>query len=191
MPNCDFYATPDDHEGILSWLFAEKMCHVYKLASDYERPLQRFYSSAEVLAQFDRTYSNGEKWKCVTLQLYVLGTGSEFTPRRVPLNPKYCHGTTFRYAADDWGLVQLYLGTLTRNGLGKSHTNHNTQVRAKAWESVVNNLSSVDSWDFKTVTAFSSRLNREIRKRSSEKHGSCAVLPGALKLLQSGIALLP
>src|SRR5262245_30214039 len=104
MPNCDFYATSEDHEGLLSWLFAEATCHVYELGSDFEKPLRRFESPEEVLREFDRIYPNGEPWREVHLQLYVIGAGPKFEPRRVALNPKACNGASFRYAADGWGL---------------------------------------------------------------------------------------
>jgi hypothetical protein len=54
MPNCDVYATPEDHEHLLSWLFADATCHVYELASEFERPLKRFESAVDVMRQFER-----------------------------------------------------------------------------------------------------------------------------------------
>jgi hypothetical protein len=32
MPNCDFYATPQDQAPLLDWLFAEGTCRVLDLA---------------------------------------------------------------------------------------------------------------------------------------------------------------
>jgi len=191
MPNCDFYATPVDHESLLSWLFEEGACHVYELSSEFERPLQRFTSSAEVIAQFDRQFATGEKWGCVYLLLYVLGAGPPFIPRRVSLNPEACNGATYRFAAEGWGLVQLYLESPTQHGLKNSHSNHFTQKGAAPWESLNSDQPGTDSWDFKRITSFSSRLNREIRKRSVAKLGSCPVLPDALRLWQAGAQMLP
>ena len=193
MPNCDFYATTEDHEGLLSWLFAEDTCDVYELASDFEQPLKCFRSAAEVLAQFERSYSDGRKWRAVHLQLYVRGAGPAFVPRRVALNPKDCGGATFRYNADGWGLVQLYLGSAFTGDarLENSHTNHNSVKRAQTWSHTVTDQGSVEAWDFSRITSFSSRLNREIRKRSAARIGSRTVLPGALKLWNTGVAMGP
>lgn len=193
MPNCDFYATPEDHEGLLTWLLAEGSCEVHELGSDVGQPLKRFHSAAEVLAQFERRYPNGRKWRAVRLQLYVRGAGPPFAPRRVALDPKACDGATFRYSADGWGLVQLYLGALSEGDarLEDSHTNHNTLKRAQAWSGTVSEMGDVGAWDFAKITAFSSRLNREIRKQGVAKIGSRAILPGALKLWKSGVALGP
>lgn len=191
MPNCDFYANSEDHIDLLTWLFSEGTCHVYESYSDFETPLKRFFSSSEVIAQFDRQYATGEKWKNVHLQLHVTGAGPSLVPRRLSLNPTVCDGATYRYSAEGWGLVQLYLGGPTNKGLEDSHTNHNTQKRAEAWAPSIPSQSDVGLWDFKRITSFSSRLNRQVRKLSVGKLGSRAVLPGALKLWQSGVSLLP
>jgi hypothetical protein len=191
MPNCDFYATIEDHEDILSWLFSEETCDVFELGSGFEQPLKQFRTANDVLCEFDRHYPNGEKWKTVHLQLYVKGAGPKFTPRRVALNPKFCDGSTFRYAAEGWGLVQLYLSSESADGLENSHTNHNSKKRAETWAPTYRDLSDPSSWDFDRISSFSSRLNRQIRKRAIGKLGSRPVLPGAMKLWQSGLGLRP
>jgi hypothetical protein len=49
MPNCDWYATIDDHLGLLRWLFEERTCDVYELSSDHGKPLKHFASAEDVL----------------------------------------------------------------------------------------------------------------------------------------------
>lgn len=191
MPNCDFYGTPHDHEQLLNWLFNEGTCRVYELSSEFEQPLKEFKTAKEVLAQFDRTYSTGEKWHTVHLQLYVIGASPPFIPVRVNLNPEKCGGATFRYAAEGWGLVQLYLSAVTVHGLKNSHSNHNSQKRAITWAPTFKDMQSVEAWDFKKITSFSSRLNRQIKKLSVAKRGNNVVLPDALKFWQEGTTLLP
>lgn len=191
MPNCDFYATLKDHEAVVGWLFSDAACHVYELSSDYEQPLKRFDSPADVLHQFERCYPTGQPWHTVHLQLYVLGASPPFIPRRVELDPKACGGARFRYAADGWGLVQLYLKVQRGDRLENSHTNHNSLKRAQGWAGIFKTHPSPDSWDFKRITAFSSRLNRAIRARAVAKIGGRVVLDGALKLWDQGISLAP
>jgi hypothetical protein len=185
MPNCDFYAAPDDHEPLLTWLFADGACHVYELYSDFEQPLKRFASAAEVLSQFERCYPSGERWHSVHLQLYVLGASPPFRSERIALNPNACNGATFRYTAAGWGLIQLYLSAPNRKGLENSHTNHSNRRRAEAHGMRGN------AWDFERITAFSSRLNRQIRKQAVAKLGSRVVLPGALMLWERDVSLNP
>ena len=191
MPNCDFYATREDHEGLLSWLFAEATSQVYELASDPGQSLKRFELPREVLQQFDRNYPNGKKWCEVHLQLYVIGAGPTFKPQRVRLNPAHCDGASFRYEAEGWGLVQLYLVTATAGGLDASHTNHNSAARAQTWAPEYPKLGDPSKWDFKRITGFSSRLNRQIRKQGVGKIKGRVVLPGAMKLWKSGLPLSP
>jgi hypothetical protein len=191
MPNCDFYATPTDHRILLDWIFNEQTCQIYELASDWEQPLRIFTTTDQVLSQFERSYFTGKKWTSVHLQLYVLGAGPKFEPRRVVLNPDACDGATFRYGADGWGLVQLYLQSVRDGRLDNSHTNHNSQKRAETWASTIDELGDPARWDFARINSFSARLNRQIKKQSVAKLGSRSVLPGALKLWDAGVALGP
>lgn len=191
MPNCDFYATPQDQMPLLDWVFAEGTCRVFELASEFERPLKEFHSSSDILSEFSRVYTNGATWHTVHLQLYVIGASPPFVPRRVELNPQACNGATFRFAADGWGLVQLYLATPTANGLNSSHTNHFKLPGAQKWAPLSPEMAPVSEWDFTKIASFSSRLNRQIKKLSVAKIGSRAVLPGALHLWQTGVSLQP
>lgn len=189
MPNCDFYAIPEDHAALLSWLFAEGTCEVYELYSRLEQPLRRFSSPNEVTALFEERFPNGDRARSVHLALYALGSGPPFVQRRIRLNPSSCDGATFRYRADGWGIVQLKLESVGRGELRNSHTNHFSQKGAMKWANNAQHL--VESWNFKQIAAFSSRLNRQIKKRAAGKIGSRVVLPGALKCFEGGTRFLP
>ncbi len=190
MPNCDYYATPEDHPALLDWLFAEQTCDVYEAYSSYEKPLRRFETTAEVLAEFERTYPTGQKWVSVGLQLYVRGSGPPFNAKRIALDPKACGGATFRFYAEGWGLVQLYLQAPREDRLENSHTNHNSQRRAENWALVREGPAPAD-WDFARITSFSSRLNRQIKKQAVGKLNSRVVHRCALKLWDAGVTLVP
>lgn len=191
MPNCDFYATPSDHHELLTWLFRENTCHVYELGSEWEKPLRRFESADSIVQEFERPHHRAARHVMVYLQLYVLDAGPPFIPTRISLNPEVCDGARFRFAAEGWGLVQLYLASLDKNQLGNSHTNHSSPKAAEAWSPVRPEAGQPGNWDFKRITAFSSRLNREIRKQAVAKVATRAVLPGAASLWNEGIPLWP
>jgi hypothetical protein len=144
----------------------------------------------DVLRQFERRTPNGDPWP-VHLQLYVLGAGPPFERRRIALNPSAYDGATFRYIAEGWGLVQLYLSVPWPDRLENAHTNHNSKTRAQRWMSLYTDQAPTDAWDFSCISAFSSRLNGRIRKRGVAKVGSRTVLPGALKLWESGVSQAP
>jgi len=160
---------------------------VYELASDFEASLKEFHSPDEVLGQFERCHADGRKWHTVHLQLYVLGAGPDFVPRRVELDPGRCHGARFRFNADGWGLVQFYLSSPNGGKLESSHTNH----FGKRGAMVRGSIDDVDKWDFRRITAFSGRLNREIRKRSVGTIDSRVILPSARDLWNAGVSLSP
>lgn len=75
MPNCDFYATPQDHEGFLSWLFDDGACEVYESYSGYGQELRRLRSTSEVLDKLEERYVTGDRVTSVQLDLYVVGAG--------------------------------------------------------------------------------------------------------------------
>ena len=191
MPNLDFYATIEDHKTILNYLFEAKDCEVYELSSDPEKPLNQFFSTDEVLNEFNRTHTNGKKLSSIYLQIFVSDCGYEFKPTKVILNPEKCNGFTYRFSADQFGLIQLYLEAPTKKGLKNSHTNHNTKERAKKWARTQAEVADVESCDFNKITKFSSELNRFIRKTSLAKLTSKPVLPGAFELWNSKMSLHP
>ncbi len=164
-------------------------CFIYELYSVGENPLRRFTSAPEIMEEFKRTYTNGLPWHSVHLALYVSDAGPMPVPRRIDIRPESqasC-GFRYRYAMEGFGLVQLDLSVPrdNRRFLDNSHTNHYSQKRAE--ESAAHNaIGSLDEWDFKRITSFSSRLNREIRKRAVAKLGSRPVLPGAFAEWKSG-----
>jgi hypothetical protein len=109
---------------------------------------------------------------------------------QIRLDPKATGGATSREAVTGWGLIQLYLGGLSQRGLVHSHTNHNSEARARKWSDTIGNLGAVDAWDWKAVTSASRRLNARIRRHAVSKVGSRPVLEGAFRLMESHPALL-
>lgn len=190
MPNCNFYAALDDHASLLDWLFHDGRCEVFESYSEFERPLVQCFTPADFLKLFERRYTNGRPVNAVSLTLYVSASGPRPIVRRIALKPESCGGATFRFNIEGWGLISLNLEVPSDSGLRCSHTNHNSKARAERWADVSDRLGKPDAWDFAKVTAYSSRLNREIRKRAADKLGSRAVLPGARRLAETGVRFL-
>ncbi len=186
MPNCDFYATDGDHELLLDYIFDESLVEVYELSSDFDKPLKQFHSTGEVMKEFDRTYTNGNKWSSLHLQLYVLGSSHKFKPTKVFYKNENCDKETFKYKAEGYGLIQLYLSVPDKGLLSNSHTNHNTKKRAETWARTEIEIEEVAAWDFDVITKYSSKLNRYIRKLSVGKITSRPVLSNAYKLWNNG-----
>lgn len=191
MPNCDFYATIDDHRLILDWLFSTDLVDVYELSSDFEKPLRKFEDSTSVLEQFTRKYDTGEPWHTTHLQIVLRNAGINFKPTYVKLDPKYCGGFKFRYSADGFGLIQLYLSVPGKKELKNSHTNHFSHDGAQPWIGVSTTESVLSKIDFKAISSFSSRLNRQIRKLAVAKIGGRILTRSAMDLWNLDYRLAP
>ncbi|ODB99862.1 hypothetical protein A3197_05555 [Candidatus Thiodiazotropha endoloripes] len=185
MPNCDFYAVGGDLQKVLEFVFEELGCRVFELSSKPDTELREFRSAEEVmtLGGFGECIGNAHS---VYLQLWAQSASGEVEIRKISLNPKACNGATFRYQIQGWGLIQLYLGGISKAGIIHSHTNHNSEKRAEKWASTYDELGAVSSWDWKVVNQVSSKLNRYIRKISVLKLNSRPVLPEAGRDLEAG-----
>jgi hypothetical protein len=98
---------------------------------------------------------------------------------------------THRYVAEGWGLISLQLGGLSKKGLHPSHTNHNSEKRARKWaDTYADRMGDPSAWDWDVITRTSARLNRRIRSLGSAKLGSRPVLPAAREALDAGARAL-
>jgi hypothetical protein len=185
MPNCDFYALREDLRRVLDFVFEHSACRVFEHYSPCDSPLAEFRSTAEVEARYPLGVCAGRA-PSVLLQLLPESAG-ELVVERASLNPEKCNGATFRYIASGWGLIQLQLGGASPWGIVVSHTNHNSEKRALAWEpTYADILGPASSWRWASVESSSRRINAHIRKVASRKIGSRPVLPSAASAIESG-----
>lgn len=192
MSNCDFYAANADALAVLGFVFGETDCRVFELSSAPGRDLQEFSSASDVAAAFDLGRCVGHETHSALLQLYSPGTQGPFSIRRIELSPEKCNGHTFRYEPNGWGLIQLYFGGVSGRGLHHSHTNHNSERRARKWASTYDpQLGDVGAWDWGAVSRISRKINYHIRNRLAVgKHGSRPVLADAQRHVEDGCELL-
>ncbi len=174
MPNCDFDACEDDAERIVRFVFSQDGWSLWELASRADSELRQFSTLDELLRAFDLSAES------VHLQLHTPEMGGCVHAKRITFDPQSVPDATFRYDSSGWGLIQLYL-IAPRNGrLGASHSNHNSERRARGWEPTYDDEPDrVDDWDWKAVSRISSGLNRFIRSQAVGKSGSRPVLPCA------------
>lgn len=127
----------------------------------------------------------------VLLQLVPQSATALFSVRRIELSPDVNQEHTFRYAVAGWGLIQLYLGGEGPHGLVASHTNHNTESRARRWQRLHRELGLVENWNWREITLISSGFNRFIRtKLAVSKIRSRPVLPNASAAISKGAQLV-
>jgi hypothetical protein len=186
VPNIDFYAAGSDFAVVLEYVFSKGACRVFESYSQFGEEIAEFKSSAEVFARYEVGKCKGSS-PSVLLQLVPPNASRLFHIRRLRIDPAACDGHTFRYVIEGWGLIQLYFGGLGPAGLVNSHSNHNSEARARRWAKTLPELGSVDHWDMREVTATSSALNRFIRKAAAYKLASRPVLSDAAVAFSTGV----
>ena len=87
------------------------------------------------------------------------------------------------------GLDTFTLGGIGPEGLVNSHSNHNTEARARKWLEIHRELGPIEIWNWRETAEVSSALNRFIRtKLATTKLGSRPVLPDAAAAFAEGLA---
>lgn len=177
MPNCDWYGTRADHRPLLEWLFADDGCDVMESYSKFERPIERYRSADEVLAEFDKTFRGGKAVHSVHLALWPRNCGPCVPVSRFALDPACCGGATWRDCCDGT-CVQFYLQDVSAGRLDNSHTNTPSTQRMGAKDGKVAGPNG-DVWDIGAINRFSARLNRQIMSRAVARIGVRSVMAGA------------
>ncbi len=186
MPNCDFYAAGKDFRSILEFVFEQPGWTLVELASLPDQPLRRFDAADAVLDAYDLTTSDAP------LQLYTPANGGAIVERSITFRPGAVGNATGRTESAGWGLIQLYLEPERDGRIGLSHTNHNSEVRARSWEQAFSHeLGPISAWNWTEVSRTSRRLNYYIRQSAVRKAGSRVILPEAAARVAQGASLSP
>lgn len=182
MPNCDFYAVPEDWLQIVQFIFTNDGWLLYELSSEFDAKVRAFRSVDEVKAIVRPDHESYE------FQLHSPQMGGRVEFRKITLRSGAVPGKTFRYSTEGWGLIQFYVHQPRDGQLRPCHTNHNSLRRAETWAPVrdVQLMGGPEGWDWRQVSSTSNRLNRYIRKLGVAKSGSRPILPGAQARLESG-----
>jgi hypothetical protein len=188
MPNCDFYALEGDLVEVLDFVFAQPGWSLVELASQHDRALRTFHATREVVDAFP-TFSTLSA--SLHFNLYAEAMKGRVISRRIDFAPGAVPGATFRYDSEGWGLIQLYFGRLQDGRLSSSHTNHNSEVRARKWEpTFADRPDPVDAWNWSEVARASGRLNRFLRGAAAGKMHSRPVLRAAWEAQSRGAVQL-
>jgi hypothetical protein len=184
MPNCDFYAVHEDVIALGDFIFANTDCKIYASASNPHSGPHCFTHTKEL---YDGFLVNG----LLLADMYSPAMRGKVIVSRRDWEAKDWRPAGWRYDVTGWGLIQLYLEGIREGRILVSHTNHNTEKRVLAREDVYRDrLGRAAAWDWKAITAISSKINRFIRKVSPSKSGPLPIMPAAYKLLSEGKAEL-
>ena len=186
MANFDFYAVEQDIAKILEFIYAETDCRVLESYSENDRDLREFKSVSEVLDAY-----NSKSVGTFLLQLWSPSVSSEVVIRKISLDPRKCNGATHRFSIEGWGLMQLYFGRIQNEEIHPSHFGHNSEKRARNWESTfLDELGSADGWDWEFLKKISGKIQHQIRKKlAASKINSRPILEAAFKEVSKGFSL--
>ena len=169
-------------------VLAEPGCRLFESYSEFEQPLREFGSWSELAA----AYAVGtcrRRGDTLLLQVWPTTACADVQIRRYAVKPNMCNGTTWREQLAGWGMIQLYLGGVASEGLVASHTNHNSEKRALAFEPFAEAVKApAAAWDWQEVIRISSRWNRRLRgPLAIARNGSRPVLAQAAALHSTGV----
>lgn len=181
MANLDFYALPADAEEILGFIFEQPGWVLHELSSLPNAKVRSYTSLAPLLEAAD-------SWsQALRFQLHTPEMGGRPHYRRIKLNAGAIPGATFSYSTEGWGLIQLYFEVPSGAHLAASHTNHNSEARARKCEPTYpQQADRVADWNWSEVSRASGRLNGFVRARSAAKQGSRPILPRAHEAMATG-----
>jgi hypothetical protein len=129
--------------------------------SDYGRPLRRFRTASELIADFELEVANGQQF--LNYVLHYPDTKGYVAKRKITLNAKSCDGHTWRYTVEGWGLIQLQ-ADLKRAPAIECRVAVNSQKRAEAWVDTYPDFRDPGLWDWRAVQRHAGRIIRRMKK---------------------------
>ncbi len=161
MASLDFYAIEQDISDVLEFVLTETDCKIFESYSEYDKELREFKSISEVIGAYD-----SKSVGTFLLDLWSPSVSSKVVIKKIVLDPRKCNGATHRFTIEGWGLMQLYFGRIQNDEIEHSHYGHNSEKRARNWESTyLDELGSVNDWNWELLKKISGKIQYHIRKR--------------------------
>jgi hypothetical protein len=141
-------------------LFKERPSRVTEAYSEFESEPVDLRSAEEFCAYVESRRGVQGYAHCAVLYPDMAG---RLTTTRVELDPAHCKGATFRFTAEGWGLIRIYL-KLSSVGGQKSFISANTEKRALKWAPTIPELESPSTWHWPAVARHERRLRRALER---------------------------
>lgn len=183
MANLDFYAVEQDISDVLDFVLSETDCKIFESYSEFGEELREFKSVSEILEAY-----NSKSVGTFLLELWSPLVSSKVDFKKIVLDPQKCNGAMHCFRIEGWGLMQLYFGRIQNNEIEHSHFGHNSEKRARKWESTyLDELDSVDDWNWTLLKKISDKIQYHIRKKLAiSKANSRYILSTAFKKHSEG-----
>lgn len=183
MARLAFFATKKDYLAILDFLFGSTDCCVYELDSEFEKPIRKFSTIAEVEQCFIPGRKSGSLLP-THLRLWSPSAFSEPVIERISLKPESCQGYKFRYVFRGPGSAVFHFGGISEREIEYSEYNHFDEPTGQA-------SPHNDGIDWPVFRKLSARIQYHIRGRLAvaKLPGHC-ILPDAMEQAKEGCILL-
>jgi hypothetical protein len=145
---------------IVDAIFDENPSAVIEAYSALGQPARVFSSSQELCAYAEARRNSDER--SVHIAVHYPDMAGRVVNTRLALDPARCAGHTYRFRADGWGLIQVYL-QLGSGSLG-SFVSANSEKRANAWAATIPDLDPPAVWDWPAVARHLRRLRRALKQ---------------------------
>lgn len=151
-------------DELIAAIFADEQVAVYSAYSEYGEDIRKFTKPSD-LAEYAESVLDSNKG-LLNLAVQYPGSGPTAQIRKISLNPEKCHGDSFRYSADGWGLIHIQC-TATKDHDLKCRVAVNSEKRAFKWFDTYPELGDPEKWDWAVVERHARRLVRVVKKLES------------------------
>lgn len=146
-------------ELIADAIFNEESAEVLEAYSDFDQESIQLRSAKDLCTYaLSRRISNGY----LHLAVRYPDMAGKLTKARIELDPSKCGGHTYRYQAQGWGLVWVYLKLSPAGGL-ESFISANSEKRAVAWAPAYPEMEAPSTWQWLPVARHLRRLRRALK----------------------------
>jgi hypothetical protein len=183
MARLAFFATKKDYLAIFDFLFRSTDCCLYELASEYEKPIRKYSTIAEV----EQCFLSGRQPGSILathLRPWSPSAFSDPVIEKISLKPEKCQGHTFRYMFRGPGSVVFHFGGTTESEIIYSEYNHFDEPSPSAPK-------FDDGIDWPNFKKLSGKIQYHIRGRLAlAKLPGHFVLPDAMEHAKQGFLLV-
>ena len=144
---------------IVDAIFDENPSAVIEAYSALGQPARVFASSQELCAYAEARRNSDER--SVHIAVHYPDMAGRVVNTRLALDPARCAGHTYRFRADGWGLIQVYLQL--GSGSLQSFISANSEKRASAWAATFPEIDLPAAWDWVAVARHLRRLRRALK----------------------------
>lgn len=140
-------------------IFKESPTAVVEAYSSFGQELRDFKSPAEI-CEYAKA-NQGTNSASVHLAILYDDMAGTLSRTRIEINPSKCNGYTYRYTAEGWGLIWVYL-EMKQSSVG-SFISANSEKRANTWAATYPERESPTVWHWPAVARHLRRLRRVLK----------------------------